>query len=65
MAVWLDDLDRGALVDGSLARLAQSGQISGATGNPTIFAWSIASSAAYDGQLSELRLRQMDRTRRG
>jgi transaldolase len=57
LAIWLDDLDRGALADGTLARLVSERHVTGVTSNPTIFARSITGSSAYDGQLSDLRRR--------
>ena len=44
---WLDNLTRGYLRDGTLARMVGDG-IRGVTANPTIFANSIAGSADYD-----------------
>lgn len=57
VSVWLDDLDRTALLDGTLERLIRCRHVSGVTTNPVIFARSITGSAAYDAQLNELRLR--------
>jgi transaldolase len=50
---WLDNLTRGYLRDGTLARLVDDG-IRGVTANPTIFAKAIEGSADYDEQLSAL-----------
>ncbi len=50
---WIDDLRRGYLNDGGLARLVESG-IRGVTSNPTIMAKAIDSGSAYDEQFSAL-----------
>jgi transaldolase len=58
VSVWLDDLSRERLRSGSLAALRDRG-VSGVTTNPTIFAKAITDSDAYDGQLRDLKLRQV------
>ena len=50
---WLDNLTRGYLRDGTLARMVGDG-IRGVTANPTIFAKAIAGSAEYDEQFASL-----------
>ena len=50
---WLDNLTRGHLRDGTLARMVADG-IRGVTANPTIFAAAIAGSADYDEQFAAL-----------
>jgi transaldolase len=50
---WLDNLTRGYLRDGTLARLVADG-IRGVTANPTIFAKAIEASADYDEQFASL-----------
>jgi len=45
-SVWLDQLDRGMIRSGALARLRDLG-VSGVTANPTIFAKALESSDAY------------------
>ena len=50
---WLDNLTRGYLHDGTLARLVTDG-IRGVTANPTIFARAIEGSDAYDEQFATL-----------
>ena len=50
---WLDNLTRGYLRDGTLARMVADG-IRGVTANPTIFAKAIVGSADYDEQFSAL-----------
>ena len=58
VSVWLDDLSRERLTTGSLAALRDRG-VSGVTTNPTIFAKAISDSDAYDGQIRDLKLRQV------
>jgi len=50
---WLDNLTRGYLRDGTLARMVAEG-IRGVTANPTIFSKAIVSSADYDEQFAAL-----------
>jgi transaldolase len=50
---WLDNITRGYLRDGSLARMVDDG-IRGVTANPTIFARAISGSTDYDEQFSSL-----------
>ena len=50
---WLDNLTRGHLRDGTLARMVADG-IRGVTANPTIFAKAIVGSADYDEQFAAL-----------
>ena len=57
VSVWLDDLSRQRLTNGSLAALRDRG-VSGGTTNPTIFARAITDSDSYAGQIGDLRVRQ-------
>ena len=50
---WLDNLKRGYITSGELARLAANG-VRGLTSNPTIFQKAIQGSADYDEQFREL-----------
>ncbi len=50
---WLDNLRRGWITDGELARLVERG-VRGITSNPTIFAKAITADDGYDAQFSEL-----------
>ena len=50
---WLDNITRGYLRDGTLARMVGDG-IRGVTANPTIFAKAIGGSADYDEQFGSL-----------
>ena len=54
---WLDNLKRGYLTSGELARLRDEG-IRGQTSNPTIFQKAIEGSADYDDQFRDARARR-------
>jgi transaldolase len=53
-SVWLDDIGRGMLEDGSLARLIRDDGIAGLTSNPAIFAHAIMSDARYGRRIAQL-----------
>ncbi|GGP23483.1 transaldolase [Silvimonas iriomotensis] len=53
--IWLDNLSRGLLKSGELARLIQEDDIAGVTSNPAIFYKSISSDPLYTGDLAELK----------
>jgi transaldolase/glucose-6-phosphate isomerase len=52
-SVWYDDLRRGLLADGALARLVEAG-VRGLTSNPSIFEKAIVSSSDYEDGLRKL-----------
>ena len=52
-SIWYDNVRRGLIVSGDLARLIDSG-VSGLTSNPTIFEKAIVGSADYDDALNAL-----------
>ncbi|MGO1583410.1 MAG: transaldolase [Actinomycetaceae bacterium] len=54
VSVWLDDLSRDRLTDGSLQSLINDRNVVGVTTNPTIFASALSSGSAYDAQVAEL-----------
>jgi transaldolase len=60
VSIWLDDLSRVRLADGSLDRLVHDRQVVGVTTNPTIFAKAITGSEIYADQIRELAARQVD-----
>ncbi|MGY1901250.1 transaldolase [Nocardia gipuzkoensis] len=60
VSIWLDDLSRQRLIEGSFARLVADRHVTGVTTNPAIFAKSITGSDAYAGQIGRLTLRQVD-----
>ena len=57
-SVWLDDLGRGILSDGSLARLIEQDGLGGVTSNPSIFAASMQKDPQY-AQAIEARLQSV------
>src|SRR5882724_8561883 len=53
-SIWLDDIGRGMLADGSLARLIREDAVAGVTSNPAILAHSITSDPLYAQAIKEL-----------
>ena len=53
-SIWLDDIGRKMLADGSLARLIREDAIAGVTSNPAILAHSITSDPLYAQAIKEL-----------
>jgi transaldolase len=53
-SLWLDNISRDLLVDGTLARYIAERSITGLTSNPTIFEKAIGAGSAYDAQIAEL-----------
>ena len=51
---WHDNIHRGLLEDGSLARMVRDGDITGLTSNPTIFEQAMTEGSAYDDSLAAL-----------
>jgi transaldolase len=54
-SVWLDDIRRAWLADGTLARLIEHGGVSGLTSNPAIFERSISQEPDYDDAIAAAR----------
>ncbi|MDY6054471.1 transaldolase [Micrococcus sp.] len=54
VSVWLDDLSRTRLDEGSLETLIRTRTVTGVTTNPSIFAAALAHADAYEAQLAEL-----------
>src|SRR6266550_6536369 len=52
-SIWLDSIDRRMLQDGELDRRIRDDALTGMTSNPTIFQKALASSSAYDEQITE------------
>lgn len=52
-AVWIDNLSRGLIEDGVLARLVEEDGITGVTSNPTIFEKAIGGSDRYEDAFAE------------
>lgn len=53
-SIWLDDIGRGMLADGSLARLIKDDAIAGVTSNPAILAHSITNDPLYAQAIKDL-----------
>ncbi len=53
-ALWIDNISRDMLADGTLARYIAEYSITGLTSNPTIFEKAIGAGSAYDAQIAEL-----------
>ena len=53
-SLWYDNIERGLLNDGELARMVEEDHIVGVTSNPTIFQKAISGSEAYDAQIDEI-----------
>ena len=53
VSVWVDNLSRETIQDGTLARLMEEDAGVGVTSNPTIFQKAMASGSAYDEQLKQ------------
>ena len=51
VSIWLDNIDRAMLRDGSLARRIAEDALTGQTSNPTIFEKALAEGSDYDAQL--------------
>src|SRR5262249_33654555 len=51
---WHDNIHRGLLRSGALARMVRDGDVVGLTSNPTIFDQAIAQGADYDAALTAL-----------
>jgi transaldolase len=60
VSIWLDDLSRERLVQGSLATLIRDRHVVGVTTNPTIFQKAISGSEVYDAQIRDLARRGVD-----
>ena len=53
-SVWYDNINRGLLENGEIARMINDGDIQGITSNPTIFEKAIAKSNNYDSALGPM-----------
>src|SRR5215204_2308776 len=53
-SLWLDNITRAMLRDGTLARYVDELSVTGLTSNPTIFDKAISGGDAYDEQIAEL-----------
>ena len=59
VSIWLDNINRDKLQDGTLQRLIATRHVVGVTSNPTIFMQAIVGSDAYDDQLLDLARRNV------
>ncbi len=53
-SIWLDNITRGILDDGTLARYIREDNVTGLTSNPSIFDKAIADGSEYDEAIAEL-----------
>jgi transaldolase len=53
-SIWLDNITRGILDDGTLARYIADDNVTGLTSNPSIFDHAIAGGSEYDAAIAEL-----------
>ena len=53
-SIWLDDIRRSWLQNGTFAKLISDDGLSGVTSNPAIFEKAILGSTDYDDQIAEL-----------
>lgn len=63
-SLWLDNLSRSLIRDGTLARLIAEDGVSGVTSNPSIFQNALATSPYYADDLARLRTAEPDAERR-
>ena len=53
-SLWLDNISREILANGTLARYIREFSVTGLTSNPTIFNQAVKGSAAYDAETSAM-----------
>ncbi|MBT9591527.1 MAG: transaldolase [Thiobacillus sp.] len=63
-SLWLDNLSRSLIQDGTLARLIAEDSVSGVTSNPSIFQNALATSPYYADDLARLKTSEPDAERR-
>jgi len=63
-SLWLDNLSRSLIRDGTLARLIAEDGVSGVTSNPSIFHSALASSPDYADDMARLKTSEPDAERR-
>lgn len=63
-SLWLDNLSRSLIRDGTLARLIAEDGVSGVTSNPSIFQNALATSPYYADDLAQLKASEPDTERR-
>ncbi|MEA4812081.1 MAG: bifunctional transaldolase/phosoglucose isomerase [Anaerolineaceae bacterium] len=60
-SIWYDNIERGMLEDGSIAKMIEAREIYGITSNPSIFEKAIGSGSAYDFSIRTLAISGMDK----
>ncbi|MEW2358711.1 transaldolase [Spirillospora sp. NPDC029432] len=60
VSIWLDDISRERLRTGNLEQLVKERNVVGVTSNPTIFAKALSKGTAYDAQVRDLAVREVD-----
>ncbi|MGI8887663.1 MAG: transaldolase [Nocardioidaceae bacterium] len=60
VSIWLDDISRGRLHSGGLAKLVEGSNVVGVTSNPTIFAKAVSEADDYAEQVKDLAIRGVD-----
>ncbi|HZY77608.1 MAG TPA: transaldolase [Jatrophihabitantaceae bacterium] len=59
VSIWLDDISRDRLRTGNLQDLVDNKHVVGVTSNPTIFQKALEKGTAYDGQVRDLKVREI------
>jgi transaldolase len=59
VSIWLDDISRDRLRTGNLQNLVDTKHVVGVTSNPTIFQKALEKGTAYDGQVRDLKVREI------
>ena len=60
VSVWLDDISRERLRSGNLQKLVDTKHVVGVTSNPTIFQKALEKGDAYNEQVRDLKMRELD-----
>jgi transaldolase len=60
VSIWLDDISRERLRTGNLQELVDTKHVVGVTSNPTIFQKALEKGDAYDDQVRDLKVRQIE-----
>ncbi|HEV7203761.1 MAG TPA: transaldolase [Jatrophihabitans sp.] len=60
VSIWLDDISRERLNSGNLQELVDTKHVVGVTSNPTIFQKALEKGEAYDEQVRDLKLREIE-----
>src|SRR3954466_12997600 len=60
VSIWLDDISRERLRTGNLQELVDTKHVVGVTSNPTIFQKALEKGDAYDDQVRDLKMREIE-----